>query len=190
MEEETQNNKETLSTPKFTKEEKITGSHKGTLLHLCIKNLDETKEYNYADIQNLIQNLQSRKIITAKEAETININTILKYTKSNLFKELKEAEEIHKEEPFYLNIPAVEIYNEGINENILVQGIIDLYYINKEGKLILVDYKTDYAENENELVQKYDIQLKLYKKALEGALNIKVDEVIIYSTYLQKEIKM
>lgn len=137
-----------------------------------------------------MESLQNRKIITAKEAEAININTILQYTKSNLFKELKYAKEIHKEEPFYLNIPAVEIYDENINENILLQGIIDLYYINKEGKLILVDYKTDYVKNEEDLSKKYDIQLKLYKKALEGALNIKVDEVIIYSTYLQKEIKI
>lgn len=190
MEEETQNNKETLSTPKFTKEEKITGSHKGTLLHLCIKNLDETKEYNYADIQNLVQNLQSRKIITAKEAEAININQILQYTKSNLFKELKDAKEVHKEEPFYINIKAKEIYEKEVDENILVQGIIDLYYIDKEGNLNLVDYKTDYVQNENELVLKYKQQLVLYKKALERALKMKVNKSIIYSTYLKKEVEL
>ena len=163
---------------------------KGTLIHLCIKNLDETKEYNYEDIKRLIENLKIRKIITEKEAQVININTILQYTKSNLYKELKEAKEIHKEEPFYINIPANEIYNAEVEENILVQGIIDLYYIDKQENIILVDYKTDYVQNENELIEKYKSQLELYKKALEGALKKQVQKVIIYSTYLQKEINM
>ena len=71
-----------------------------------------------------------------------------------------------------------------------MQGIIDLYYINKEDELILVDYKTDYIKNDIELIGKYKIQLELYKKALEGALNKKVDRVYIYSTCLNKEIEV
>ena len=145
---------QTLSSPNFTKEETITGAQKGTLVHLCIKNLNETKQYNYEEIEKLIETLQNKKIITKKEAEAINVNQILEYTKSNLFKELKYAKEIHKEEPFYINIKAKEIYEEEIEENILVQGIIDLYYIDKEGKIKLVDYKTDYVQNENELILK------------------------------------
>ena len=72
------------------------------------------------------------------------------------------------------------------DENILVQGIIDLYYINKDNELILLDYKTDYVNNENELVDKYKVQLEIYKRALEKSLNRKVDKVYIYSLYLQK----
>ena len=72
----------------------------------------------------------------------------------------------------------------------MVQGVIDLYYINEQNKLILVDFKTDYVEDRNEqiLVDKYNIQLELYKRALEDALQRKVDKVYIYSTYLEKEI--
>lgn len=188
--EEQTDNIQKLNTPKFIKEETITGAQKGTLMHLCIKNLDEAKQYNYEDIVKLIESLQNRKIITKKEAEAINVNQILQYTKSNLFKELKYAKQIHKEEPFYINIKAKEIYQKEIEENVLVQGIIDLYYIDKEGKLNLVDYKTDYVQNENELILKYKQQLELYKKALEEALNMKVYKIIIYSTYLQKEIRI
>jgi len=72
----------------------------------------------------------------------------------------------------------------------LVQGIIDLYYINQKNELVLLDYKTDYVENgkEKELKNKYLEQLKIYKQALEQALQRKVDKVYIYSTYLDKEI--
>ena len=89
-----------------------------------------------------------------------------------------------------INIPANEIYEErkDLEENILVQGIIDLYYIDKNGNIVLVDYKTDYVQEEKELIEKYKEQLELYKHAIEKALNKKVDKTIIYSTYLQKEI--
>ena len=80
--------------------------------------------------------------------------------------------------------------NKENDENILVQGIIDLYYIDKDGKLVLVDYKTDYVEagKEKELVEKYKEQLYLYKDALEKALNRKVDRMWIYSLYLNESI--
>lgn len=182
--------KSELNIPNFEKEEKITGAQKGTLMHLCIKNLNEKKDYKLKDIIELIQSLEHKNIITPKEAESINTKALLQFTKSNIFKNLKEAKEVHKEEPFYINIPAKEIYAAEVEENILVQGIIDLYYIDKQGNIILVDYKTDYVQNENELIEKYKSQLELYKKALEGALKKQVQKVIIYSTYLQKEINM
>ena len=97
---------------------------------------------------------------------------------------MKQAKEIHKEEPFYINVPAREIFDEAAeDEMILVQGIIDLYYIDKEGRLILVDYKTDYLPDGdvNKLEEKYKVQLDLYKKALEGALNQKVDKAMIWA---------
>ncbi len=181
-------NEKELKAPNFEKEEKITGAQKGTLMHLCIKNLNEKKDYELKDIIELIKSLQNKNIITEREVQTINTKTLLQFTKSNLFRDLKEAKEVHKEEPFYINIPASEIYNVQVQENVLVQGIIDLYYINKQENIILVDYKTDYVQNENELIEKYKSQLELYKRALEGALKKQVEKVIIYSTYLQKEI--
>ena len=42
--------------------------------------------------------------------------------------------------------------------------------------------------NEQELIEKYKPQLKIYKKAIEEALNKNVEKVYIYSVYLNKEI--
>lgn len=185
----------TFEKPKFLKEEKdtkITSAQKGTLIHLCMQKLNPKEEYNLQKIKDLIQNLQLKQIITEKEAETINLYKILEFTKSNIWDDLKTAKEIYQEKPFYINVPAKEIYEQDIEENVLVQGIIDLYYIDKDDKLVLLDYKTDYVENgkENELVKKYKKQLDLYKEALEQALNREVDKVFIYSVYLVKNIEI
>lgn len=198
-----------LAKPEFLKtseKEQITNAQKGTLIHLCMQRLDENVEYNIDKITQLVQDLVLRNIITQEEANAINKYKILEFTKSDIWKEMKNAKEIYKEKPFYINIPASEIYKEDLekenkdnkenmdadlNEDILVQGIIDLYYINEDNELVLVDYKTDYVEKgkEQELIEKYKSQLELYKKALEKALNRKVDKTYIYSVYLGKSLR-
>lgn len=184
--------------PKFlndSENNKITNAQKGTLMHLCVQKMNEKQEYDLKKINELINELKTKELISQAEAESINANKLLEYTKSNLWEELKTAKEINKEKPFYINVKASRLY-ENIrdieDEDILVQGIIDLYYIDKEDKLVLVDYKTDYIEKgkENELVEKYKEQLKLYKEALESALQRKVNKMEIYSLYLNKEIDL
>ena len=182
--------------PKFINEEaktKLTGAQKGTLIHLCLQKMKETEEYNLEKITELIEELKDKEIITEIEAQNIDKEKLLEYTNSQLWTELKQAKEIHKEHPFYINIKASRIYNQ-INkeddEDILVQGVIDLFFIDKDDKLILVDYKTDYVQHENELVEKYKGQLDLYKEALEQSLDKKVDKMCIYSVYLNKLIEI
>ena len=181
--------------PKFLQEEKnekITSAQKGTLMHLCMQKLNPKEQYDLQKIQDLINHLEQNQIITEKEAEAINIYKILEFTKSNIWEQLKNAKEIYQEKPFYINVSAKKIYEQEIDENVLVQGIIDLYYIDKDDNLILLDYKTDYVENgkEYELVAKYKTQLELYKQALEQALHKKIYKTYIYSVYLGKEIEL
>ena len=174
------------------KEEKITASKKGSLIHLCLQKLDINIDYDLAKITNLLDELEMKKIITSKEKKAINVNKILEFTKSKIWEELKTAKKIEKEKPFYINIKAKDIYNKETDENILVQGIIDLYYIDKDNNINLVDYKTDYIENGNEieLVNRYKEQLYLYKKALEQVYKKEVKNTYIYSVYLNKEIRI
>lgn len=181
--------------PQFLKLEeknKLTGAQKGTLIHLCMQNLDEKVDYNLIKVKELINSLVEKQIITRIEADNINPFKILEFTKSEIWRELKTAKLIEREKPFYLNIPANTIYNEEIEETILVQGVIDLYYVNRNNELILVDYKTDYIEKNKkyELVNKYKKQLELYQEALEQSFNKKVSKKYIYSTCLGQAIEI
>jgi len=178
-----------LQLPKFVKgkQEKITSARKGTLVHLCMQKLEVNKEYSKEELKQLIQDLVEKEIILEEEAKEIPISILLEYQQSNLWKELKKAKEIHKEEPFYLQLSANRINPEyPIEDKILVQGIMDLYYISEKGELVLVDYKTDYVERgeEKKLINKYQEQLNLYREALEKAFQQKVDKMMIYSTWI------
>jgi len=190
-----------IKTPKFLNNKKeISNAEKGTIIHLCIQNLNINEDYTVDSIKEMINKMISIDMITKKEADSIHINKLYNFTNSYIWKQMKDAKLLEREKPFYINTPIEDIWEveykeekeEADKENILVQGIIDTYYINDKDELILVDYKTDYVPNKNEniLIEKYKTQLNLYKKALEEALNRKVSKTYIYSVYLDKEIEM
>ena len=183
----------TLKKPNFLIEKtELTPAEKGTIMHLCLQKLNYKEEYNLEKLKNMVNNLVNKEIILPKEAESVNYNKILAFLSSNIWKEMQTAKVVEQEKAFYLNLKANEIYQNDAEDEILVQGIIDLYYITNNDELVLVDYKTDYVENNSEqsLKAKYNIQLEIYKKALEESLNRKVDKVYIYSTWLNKEIEI
>lgn len=157
------------------KDEKLKANEKGSLIHLVMQKIEN------CNIEETIDKLT----VTEKEKKFLleNKSIIESYIKSDLFKELQEAKEIHKEEAFYMNVK----YK---HSDVLVQGVIDLYYINKNDELILVDYKTDKNINDEILKERYQNQLLMYKTALEKSLKRKVDKTYIYSTELNKEVKI
>jgi len=178
--------------PKFMLDKtKVSSAERGTIIHLILQKLDFTKEYSKEELAQFINNLCTKNIITQIQKDSINIEKIYQIINTQFIKNLKNAKEIKKETPFYTYINTKEIYNTQNSENILVQGIIDLYYINQQNEVILVDYKTDYVEGSGEeLIEKYKVQLEIYKKALEESLKEKVKHVYIYSIYLNKEIEI
>ena len=183
---DSEKNIQIVEKPKFMQNIEILNKAEiGTLMHLILQKLDFRENYNEKTLNDLIQKLIYLNIVTEKQSQYIDKKRILEFTKTELFKEIQNAEEIYKEQPFHSSV-----IDENTKESILIQGIIDLYYINQNNEIVLVDYKTDYVEknNEQELIEKYKPQLKIYKKAIEEALNKNVEKVYIYSVYLNKEI--
>ena len=162
--------------PEIYGKEEITPTEGGTLIHLALQKIQD---------DNIDETINGLKISKAQKDYLIKNKEIMQnYLESKLFGELKNAKEIHKEETFYMNVK-----NEN-GEDILLQGIIDLYFISKNDELVLVDYKTDKNVDEKILKDRYKNQLILYKNALERSLKRKVDKTIIYSTYLKREINL
>ena len=151
-------------------------------MHMCVQRIDEKKEYDMREIKELINQLVLKQYISEEESKKIDIELLLKYTKSNIFTQIRDAKKVYKEQPFYISIPSKEIYSDvNSDEKILVQGVMDLYFIDKNDHLILVDYKTDYVGvgQEKNVVNKYAKQLEIYKKALEQSLGKKVEKSFI-----------
>ena len=79
-----------------------------------------------------------------------------------------------------------------------MQGVIDLFYENEKGELILCDYKTDrltpYELTHPEaaakkLSERHGMQLSYYKRALEQICGKTPDRILIYSLPLGEAIE-
>ena len=99
---------------------------------------------------------------------------------------------LRREQPFTLELTASETDPSFTGtETIMVQGVIDAYF-EENGTYVIVDYKTDrvYTRDGRELVEKYGKQLQYYRRALEQAAGLPVEELVIYSLTLGKEIQV
>ena len=76
-------------------------------------------------------------------------------------------------------------------EPVLIQGIIDVWF-EEDGEVVIVDYKTDSIKEDEEqvLLDRYQIQMLYYAQALQQITQKKVKEAVIYSLALQKEVKV
>ena len=187
--------------PKFLQEEKgLTASEKGTIVHLVMKKLNLDKVDSAEDIKLQIGNMVSNEILLEDEAKVVRANKILKFFNNPLGKRMIEVyknnpNKLYREVPFYTEISSIEVNNELSeeykNENIRLQGIIDCFF-EEEDKVILIDYKTDYIEEEkeDEFKNKYIKQLEYYSNAIFKIIGKKVDEKYLYSFYLDKYIRL
>ena len=183
--------KKSIGKPKFMIEQtKISAAEKGTIIHLILQKLNLKNDYSKKELEDFISQMCIKNQITENQKAAINSDKIYQILQSELIERIKSAKEIRKEVPFYTYIDTKEVYQTKESENILVQGIIDLFFIDKDDKLVLVDYKTDYTEAGVDLINKYKVQLEIYKKALEESIGMKVDEVYIYSIYMNKAIRV
>lgn len=178
--------------PQFMVREKaLSGASRGSAYHKLLELLDFREKYEVESIRDCVKKFTETGRITGEMADCINEKDICRFLKCRTAARMSEAAvqgKLFKEQPFVISMDAEKIYpGEESGEKILVQGIIDVYFEEKE-ELIVLDYKTDRVNSAQELTDKYRIQLDYYAQALEQLTGRKVKEKIIYSFALGKEI--
>ena len=84
----------------------------------------------------------------------------------------------------------IEILEKYKNTDTMLKGVIDLYFIDKNGDIILVDYKTDKLKTEQEFISRYSDQINIYAAALKCIEGKKVKKMYLFSFVLKKEIEI
>ena len=175
------------------KEEGLTGAPRGTAYHRIMELLvfEGPEPDSIEAVAKWIDRMAASGKIEKEAAECVKPYDIFRFLETPSGKRMKKAaksQRLWKEQPFVLGINAKELYpEEEDGELILVQGIIDAYFEEEDG-LVVLDYKTDRVRKAEELVEKYQEQLRYYAKALEQMTGKKVKEKIIYAFSLGKEI--
>ena len=177
------------------KEEKVLqGAARGTAYHKILECLDFTKAESEEQVQRQLEALQEENKMSREEADSVRVRDLVWLAKGMLGQRMKRAYQkgrLYTEQPFVMAVPASQIraaYPE--QEEILVQGIIDAYFEESDG-LVIVDYKTDWVPDRNGqiLVERYQKQLWYYREALERLTGKKVKKMYLYSFSLGKALE-
>lgn len=159
-----------------------TGTKYGTTMHTILMYIDYKRIDTMEKLKEYVEDLVKNKIVKKEDIKFDMIKKIYKFINSKIGNDLKKSNNINKEKEFILIDKEIS--------NSQIQGIIDLYYINQNENIVLVDFKTDNLEEEGMFIQKYKLQLDVYRRALEKLTGKEVEKTYIYSFKLGKEIEI
>lgn len=176
--------------PAFLEEKRpISAAEKGNVLHIVMQHIDIRLATDLGSIESAIAEMVSREIIRPEEAALAETEKILSFFQSPLGQRVIKSSGYYRERPFNMLLPAKDVLPGAIDndESLIVQGVIDLYFEEADG-LVLVDYKTNYiapaggdeAHSRENVIARYRPQLILYRQALESILGVPVKEACLY----------
>ena len=163
---------ELIPRPSFLSEEGgMTGAERGTAAHAALqgldmpalRGLDETALHQTVVLQ--LNAMAERGQLTKAQREAVRPMTLVRFLLSDLGQRMLAAQTLHREWMFTLRMSTEESVGIPSNETLLVQGSVDCCF-EEDGGWILLDYKTDRADDTDELIERYRPQLALYARAL------------------------
>lgn len=180
------------------------GAEKGTATHTFLQ---------FCDFENVVKNgideeiarLCNNRFITKRYADIIDKKQLEAFFESRLYERISAAKKVWREQRFNIFLPACEFTQNTKkkellkNATIAVQGVIDIFFEDSDGKIVLCDYKTDYLTNAelsdhklalDKLSKRHSRQIFYYAKAIEKILGKAPDEIIIYSLPLKDYVKL
>ena len=169
--------------PEFIEREKreLTSVQKGTALHLAMQYIDYTKCGSIGEINGELDRLLSLGLLDAKQRRAVRPEKIYRFFASELGKRVLNADKMYREFKFSILVPAETWYSDGGDDEILLQGVIDCCIV-ENGGLTIIDYKTDYIDDNNieDKVKGYSGQLRAYSLAMERITGLEARRKILY----------
>ncbi len=186
--------KEEAYIPAFMQEEKVqSGTQYGSAMHRFLELLDFAKyaavSVTTGELESDLEAFGQAERILPEYADVISVPKIAAFLQSDAAERMMRAAsegKLRKEQPFVLSLPACRLNGQFPDEEqVLIQGIIDVYWEEEDG-IVILDYKTDRVKTMEELYQRYAAQLDYYEEAVTRITGRPVKEKILYSFALQE----
>lgn len=182
--------------PSFKRGTDATATDIGTATHIFLQFCD-FKSLGEIGFDKEKNRLAEKLFMSPQVAELVDRESIEKFINSTLYSELCLAgDSVMREYRFNVMMPANELSKTDrfATQGVLVQGVIDCLFVDKDGKHTLVDYKTDRVslrkDPEGYLREQYSSQLYYYKRAMQKILGKEIERVEIYSVDLGKSVSL
>ncbi len=176
----------TYKEPLFVSGKPLMGAGKGSAVHLYMQ-LSELGKGVHSEAKRMFES----GLLTSDQYEAVMSESyrIERFENSILYSKVLSANNVYREESFFTEISATEYDSEApVSETLLIQGSLDMLCEYDDG-FVIIDYKTDKVDEE-ELLLRYEKQLKLYRLAVEKNYCKPVKKCLIWSFWLSKEIEI
>ena len=179
-----------LERPAFLQKTGMTGAERGTAIHAFMQSVPF--DGPAPDLAAEVQRQTDLQLIDPALAEKLDLDAVRPFFDSAVWRRIRQARQILREEPFITALPAAKVtpaagQGSAAEAEVLVQGIADLVLVFDEHAEIL-DYKTDRSRDAQYYIDEYAAQLRLYRRAFAQRLPVPVTKLTIYSFALGDEI--
>ena len=163
--------------PGFLESKAVSPADLGTATHKALGCLllsplkDQHGEALRLAISDGLDQLKLKGLLTSDQRDGLYVDWIQQFFESSWGQRLLQSEKVHREWAFNLCLNREPL--------MLVQGVIDCCFM-EDGAWVLIDYKTDYVQDEQAVFERYAPQLQLYRRALEEITGIPVKEDVIF----------
>ena len=145
------------------------------------------------DAKGFIDSLVEKGSIEADIQKYMKPNDLVRFQKTELYRRMEKAlsrELLFREQPFIIEKEARTLNKDwDSDEMVLVQGIIDAFFHEEDG-IVILDYKTDHVKDPEDLKDRYAFQLNLYADALEKLTGRAIKEKLLYSVTFGKVLRL
>jgi len=181
--------------PDFLAGEKTAdGAEKGTAMHLFMQFARYESCEEAEDCKAEAGRLCDMGFITEQQKELLDFEKLQDFFHGSLYSKIKASDTVYREQRFNLEVSDFDskafLSQEG---EILVQGVIDLFYKNADGTYSVVDFKTDRvfgAHAEQTLIDRHKTQLSYYCRAVSEMTSCRVRDAYLYSFALSKAVRV
>ena len=180
-----------LMKPSFLNKETAAAVDRGTAHHKFLQYCDFVNAKQ--SLESEVERLKNLGLLTDEQTELIDKAKIKNLLNSELVQRIINSPLVYREEQFSAKLNPSLVFDEYENVDtdaeIIVQGAVDVAF-EENGKLVIVDYKTDRVKDISKLAILYKKQLELYRLAMEQSTEMTVSECIICSVHLGEYIKI
>ena len=181
--------------PRFlrpSEQEHLTPMERGTAMHTVMQQLNLSDIANISAIERQLDQLVKKGILTEAERGIIDVGNVWTFVSSKLGRRMRAAKAVYRELPFGRLLPAHAYYKEATDEDdqIFLQGIIDVLFEEENGDYILLDYKTDRKISAAAARKRYQFQIDLYGDAIETILGKEVKERYLFLLDTGREVRL
>ena len=174
-----------LPDPAFTVQSAVlNAAARGTVFHMVMERLPMNIK-TPTEVEDFIVSLINDKFMTPEEAESVDIRRIVRFLNSDLGARIRNADRVWREQNFIINVPAAEINPQwaGLSDTgkdcVMVHGIMDCVIL-EEDRLTLIDYKTGRFTDRETEIRRYQLQMKIYARAINEHFRRPVSEALMY----------